>query len=327
MNFAELPPSKQWATLKYRGEKFAEVWFKPEDDPLALIFSIPQENFHVSGMGEQMTLANLLKAVAIRPEEVESWYYGDVTHFGRNGTNPDLETVLPPLPPPATHLDIYVRLKPPQARSQESGDRNQETGIRSQTPDSSLTPDPCLLNPDRSEPEATSARWQELDARWKAILALEATLDTVRMSMEGLLNEMESSFKKILTIEEKTYALRADVSQWERAKNRVHFALPKVKDFIHRAVWALGLPERKRLGELYKDHIQPQIPFPEMEEVLKQLEELQKDRQVLAAVGKTVHQEAKSIAADVQSSLKTLQNNARAKRIKGATGPKGRFLK
>src|SRR6266404_5133616 len=50
VNFSEQPASQQWATLKFRGEKFAEVWFKPEGDPLALQFRIPQNSFQIPGM-------------------------------------------------------------------------------------------------------------------------------------------------------------------------------------------------------------------------------------------------------------------------------------
>ena len=49
MSFSEQAPSKQWAALKYRGEKFAEVWFKPEGEPCAVIFRILQKSFHIPG--------------------------------------------------------------------------------------------------------------------------------------------------------------------------------------------------------------------------------------------------------------------------------------
>jgi uncharacterized protein YoxC len=177
------------------------------------------------------------------------------------------------------------------------------------------------------ESEASSAKWQDLEARWKAILGLEANIESLRISMEGLVNEMETAFRRTLNIEEKTYALRADVSQWERTKHRVQFALPKMRDFIHRSTWVLGAPERKRLDEVYKEHIQPKIPFPQMDKVLKQLEELQKDRQILAALGKTVHGEAKRIATDIQGAVRTLQSNAASRRIKKGAGSKGGFFK
>src|ERR1700737_4379522 len=70
VNFSEQPPSKQWAALKFRGEKLAEVWFKPEAEPLALLFRIPQNSFQNSGMGPRLTTENLLKAVAIATDEV-----------------------------------------------------------------------------------------------------------------------------------------------------------------------------------------------------------------------------------------------------------------
>ena len=91
----------------------------------------------------------------------------------------------------------------------------------------------------------------------------------------------------------------------------------------------MGSPERKRLAELYKDHIEPHIPFPQMNEVLRQLEGLQKDRQVLAAVGQSVFQESRGILAEVQGALRALQSNAatNANNKKGATGGKGKFFK
>jgi hypothetical protein len=302
MNFAEQAPSKQWAALKYRGEKFAEVWFKPEGDPFALTFRIPQESFHIPGMGQNLTTENLLKAVAVAPEEVESWRHGDVSHSGADGPDPELRNLLPPPPEDVPHLDIFVRLKPP----------------------------PQAVAPKESgEPVVPSAKWEDLEARWKAILALEVAMDTMRINLEGLKGEMEASLKKTLTPEEKLHALRADVAHWTKAKSRVHHTLPKVREFIHRSVWAMGTPERKQLGELYKNHIQPQIPFPQMDKVLEQLEYLQKDWQILSAHGVTVHQECKSISTEVQGALRTLQTNAavNANRKKHANSPKGKFFK
>ena len=100
-----------------------------------------------------------------------------------------------------------------------------------------------------------------------------------------------------------------------------------MRDFIHRAIWALGSPERKRLGGLYKEHIEPQIPFPQMNEILQQLEDLQKDRQILSGLGKSVYQESRGIAADIHGAVSTLQNNAKAQRIKLANTSKSRFFK
>ena len=299
MDFSEQLPSKQWAALKYRGDRFAEVWFKPMGESFGLTFRIPKESFLIPGMGEQLTIANLLKAVAIVPEDVESWRHGDVSQSGMHGSNPNFRNALPP-PLDVTHLDIYVRLKPPP----ESVACNESSG-----------------------PQISSARWQDLENRWKSILGLEATMDTLRISVEGLLTEMENLRKKPMTIEEKTYAPRADLAQWNKAKSRVHNAVPKMKDFIHRSIWAIGSPERKQLEELYNDHIQPRVAFPRIDEVLKQLEELRKDRQVLSAHGATVYQECRGISAELQGALRTLQNNtANAQKKKGATGSNRRHF-
>ena len=175
-----------------------------------------------------------------------------------------------------------------------------------------------------NEPEVGSAKWQELEPRWKAIVGLEATIDTSRMNMEGLRAEMEASLKRGLTGEEKLNALAVDVVEWTKAKSRLHFALPKAKEFIHRAIWAKGTPERKKLDEFFNNPIGPHIPLSEINQVLEELEIWRKELQLLSAHGVTVSQECKTVSAGIQAALRRLQSNAAARpsRKKGATGAK-----
>jgi hypothetical protein len=299
VNFSEQPPSKQWASLKSRGEQVAEVWFKPEGEPFALTFRIPQKSFHIPGIGQRLTTENLLKSVGIAPEEVESWRHDGAPPSGTKQPPSELGCALPPPPPDGTHLNVYVTLKPPP---------------------------PAAAPNERGEPEIPEAKWQDLEARWHAILGLEASMETLRISMESLRAEMEASSRKMLTADEKVHALNADVAQWNKAKSRILFALPKAKEFIHRSIWAAGTPERKQLEELVKNHIRPRVPCPQMNQVVEQLENLLKDRQVLSAQGVSVYQECKNLCADVQGALRTLQGNAAAKatRKRGETGARGK---
>jgi hypothetical protein len=153
-------------------------------------------------------------------------------------------------------------------------------------------------------------------------------MDTLRMSMEGLRAEMETSLKRMLTADEKLHALAADVVQWNKAKTRVHYALPRTSEFIHRAIWAKGSPERKRLDELFRSPIGANIPLSEMDKILEDLEIVRKDRQVLSAHGVAVYQEGKNITAEIQSALRRLQSNAaaRASKKKGAAGARGKSI-
>jgi hypothetical protein len=182
------------------------------------------------------------------------------------------------------------------------------------------------VNP--SEQEVPPETWQALEALWKTILGLEASIDTSRLGMDGLRAEMEAAFKKALTVEEKLHALQGDVAQWNKAKSRIHYALPKVREFIHRATWALAVPERKRLEEIFRNHIEPRKPFPEVDKVREQLEHLQKDRQVLFAQGNAVYQECRGIIAEIQRALSTLQRNAadRARQKRSAGREKGKYF-
>jgi hypothetical protein len=301
VSLSEQLPSIQWAALKFRGEKFAEVWFKPDDDPLVLRFRIPQTSFDILDIGRLLTTENLLKAVAIAPEEVESWHYSDVSYSGMEGPNPEMQNPLQQPPPEVPYLEMDVRLRPP----------NQ-----------------AVASTESCEPERDSTQWQDVEARWKALLGLEATIDTLRISVEGLRAELESSVKRMLTTEERLHALSIDVVQWNKAKSRIHYALPKTREFVHRATWARGTPERKQLDELFKNVIATPALIPQIntEQVLEDLEILRKDRQILSGQGTAVCQECKGIVAEVQGALRRLQSNAagRALKKKGASGLKGK---
>jgi hypothetical protein len=289
VNFSEQSPSDQWAPLKYRGEALAEVWFKPEGEPFVLAFRIPQGSFQIPGIGQRLTTDNLLKAVGLAAAAVESWRHDGASPSGAGGSDLQLGRPLPPPSQGATHLNVYVRMKPP----------------------------PQAVAPDEGrEPAIPEDKWQDLEARWKAILDLEAGIETLRISMESLRMEMEAASRRTLTTDEKLHALSADVLQWNKAKCRIHYALPKAREFIHRSTWAVGAPERKKLEALVKEHIRPRIPFPEMDKAAEELENLLKDRQVLTAHGTAIHRECKGIVADVQAALRTLQSSAAAQAAK-----------
>jgi hypothetical protein len=301
VTFSKRLPSEQWAALKYAGEPFAEVWFKPEGEPFALTFRIPQSSFQIPGMGPLLTTENLLTAVGIATDEVESWRREGASPSGMNESHSEISHPLAPPPQDVPHLNLYVSLRPP----------------------------PPPVAPDESrEPEISEAKRQELEARWKAIQELEASIDTLRISMEGLRTEMEASTRKTLTGEEKVHALNSDVAQWNKAKSRVLYALPKVREFIHRSTWAAGAPERKKLEEYFKHHIRPGSPVPQIDNLGEQLDNLLRDRQVLSAHGVTVYQECKSISVDIQGVFRTLQSNAAANatKKKNETGARGKFF-
>ncbi len=288
MNFSEQPPSNQWAPLKHRGETLAEVWFKPEGEAFALAFRIPRSSFQIPGVGQQLTTESLLKAVGIAAAEVESWRQEDATDSGAEGSDSELRHPLSPPPQDADYLILHVHLKPPAPADDDGG---------------------SIL-------EIPESKWEDLAARWKAVLEMESGIDSMRLSMENLRNEMEASMRRTLNTDEKLNAPNADVLQWNKAKSRVHYALPKVREFIHRATWAGGAAERKRLEAIFENHIRPRIPFPEVDQAAEQMDGLFKDRQLFSAQGASVYRECKGVVADVQTALRTMQTNAAAKGVK-----------
>jgi hypothetical protein len=165
------------------------------------------------------------------------------------------------------------------------------------------------------------AKWQQLEARWRGVLGLEATIETLRIRLKALWAEMEASLKMPLPAQEKLHASAADVSQWTKAKARVYSTLPRAKDFVRRATWATGTPERKRLGEFFKHADGFSIPCTERDEMLEELEVLRQNLQNLSTRGWAVSNECKLVSADIQQALSKLQSSsaARGAQKRGAT--------
>jgi hypothetical protein len=288
--------------LKYRGEVVAEVWFKPEGEPFALTFRIPQRSFHIPGLGRGLTTENLLKAVGLATEEVESWRHDGDPSSGTSGSESEPGRPLPPPPQDVPHLTLYVSLK---------------------------APPPAVAPRESCESEVPEDKWQNLESRWDAILKLEASLDGLRMSMESVQTELEALSNGALAADERVHAQNADVAQWTRAKSRIVYALPKARDFIQRSTWAAASAERKELEEVYKNHIRPRVPVPQMDKLAEQLDSLLKDRQGLSASGVSVYQECKNIAAEVEGALRTVRSNAAANAAqqRGAADARSRSFK
>jgi hypothetical protein len=300
VTFSERPPSSAWAALKYNGEALAEAWFKPDGDPLAVVFRVHPSLPEDSEIRRRLTIQALLRTVGVAAGEVEGWRVGDDADWNTDPADPGLRRPLPLPPPDAPDLTVHVRLKPPapEAAPAEGG-----------------------------EAEVPVEKWQALDALWKAILTLEAGIAATRMSVDGLRAELESASRGSLSPDDKVNALQADVALWNKAKSRVHYTLPKLREFVHRATWATAAAERKRLEDIVKNHIEPRVPFPEVDKVREELEHLQKDRQVLSAQGNAVLQEGRGLAAEIQRTLGTLRRNAADRaRAKRGPGQKGKFF-
>lgn len=300
MDCSEQVPNER-ATLKYKGEEVAEAWYEGAGESTTLVFRVPRDRLQLSDQSRRLTIENLLIAAAIPIDEIQSWRLIDASHTATIEADAELNHPLPPPAPDATHLTVCVQLKSPAQEDSASESIEQEIPLE---------------------------QWQALEACWKAVLSLEACIDTSRLGMDSLRAEMETAFRRAMTVEEKLNALQSDVAQWTKAKSRVHHALPKVREFIHRAIWALAVPERKRLEEIVKKYIEPRNPFPMMDQVRKQLEHLQKDRQVLLAQGNAVYQECRAIAGEIQRAFSVLQRNAadNARRKRSASREKGKHF-
>lgn len=311
MSVAEQGISSDWTTLTHEGEAIAEAWSMPDGGRVVLVFLVSRNvlagrasDGHLSNPSlarsanktefRPVTIETLLNASQVSKDDVESWRLGD----GSDATRIELDHPLPPPPADDDQLTVYVTLKSPVAADSEGW-------------------------------VVTSEQWQAIEALWKTILGLEAAIDASRLGMDGLRSEMESSLKKQLSVDEKTNALQNDVSQWSKAKTRIQHALPKMREFVHRATFALAAPERKRFDDIVKNHLEPRIPYPEVHRLREQLEHLQKDRQILLAQGNAVSHECRGILSEVQRAFSSLQRNAAnraANKRSNARSNKGKLM-
>lgn len=292
---SETEPSTDWTTLTRDGETIAEAWRMPEGDGFTFVFLVPRDRLEIDG--PTLSIEALLEAAGIAKDAVESWRLGDDSRSGPGGDDPALGLPMPPPTEDDDQLTVYVQLKRPEP--------------------SEAVPEEIPLE-----------KWQLLDGLWSAILSLESSIDATRLGMDGLRSEMDSAFKRPLAVEEKLNALQADVAQWTKAKSRVHHALPKVREFVHRATWAQTVAERKLLGEFVENHLRPRLPFAGVDKVRERLEHLQKDRQVLLATGNAVQQECRGILGEIQRATGALQRNAaeRARQKRSAGREKGKHF-
>lgn len=193
--------------------------------------------------------------------------------------------------------------------------------------DETLPPEPAMPSgvPPRIEEQVT---WQTLESLWKNILGLEGSIESLRLNMNSTRAELEAAFRRQLNVEEKLHALQADIAQWTKAKNRVHYVLPKVREYIHHATWMAGAPERKRLEEVFDQATETGTRPENLTALREQLEHLQKDRQVLLGTGNSVMQECRAILAEVQRTLNTLIRNSadRARNKRSAGREKGKYF-
>lgn len=297
MDVADLVSFPDWVTLIHMGEEIAEAWTMPEGGGFTFVFLVPRNRLEIEN--PNLSVATLLDAAGLTMDAVESWRLGDDSRSGAGGEG--LEEPLPPPPPDDDQLTVYVQLKRP-----EQSEAVDEGAIE----------------------EVALEQWQLLDGIWSAIVSLESSIDASRLGMDGLRAEMDSAFKRPLAVEEKLNALQADVAQWTKAKSRVHHALPKVREFVHRATWAQTVAERKLLGEFVENHLRPRVPFAGVDKVRERLEHLQKERQVLLATGNAVYQECRGILGEIQRATATLQRNAaeRARQKRSAGREKGKHF-
>src|SRR5262249_36295603 len=153
----------------------------------------------------RLTIETLLKAVALATEEVESWRHGEFSNSSQDGSTGELRSLLPAPSSDLPHLDVHIRLKSPSLVDSAEEIRQSEADVAAsqqhdesqpQVAASQETDEPPADGAASQEnheplPQAVDARemsaseialtkWQDLQARWGAIVGVEAGIETMR---------------------------------------------------------------------------------------------------------------------------------------------------
>ena len=276
MDFSKRAPSTKWTTLTYEGAVVAQVWFKPEGNPVGLQFLMPTRAFQLPDLENHLTMANLLKTVQIELKEIQSWTCSGIVHEGMNGTNPDF---------------------------------NKRIGPSSNSSDP--VPIDVLLNSGHAS-EITPEQWNDLASRWDKIALLESEISRIRTEAERLCAKLDSLWNTTLTLEDK-YASRLDIAKWEEAKKRIPHLRPELIGFLKswNSIAAASIETKSRFVELIKTR-NSSFSQMEMSNALNELESIRKNRQVWISRGNDLCNLAQGVMSRAQVVLGQLKSSAKA---------------
>lgn len=274
------------------------AWYKPPQAPNDVVLQIPDEAYRTVPNG--ITLRELLNAADIPLREASAWTVHGLTFPVEGGANPLLDQPLPPAGP----AGIVVHVQAPDLPLPRS------EPLTSNSPQVHGTSEPLA---------ASQAVLEAINAEWHAIIQHERQVDALRRQLGAVQGTLQS-LNRDLDPDERLYADTLDKKDWQDTRRWLRDALALVGKTIRAhdigATSAAG--NRRRFEELYKQFVEPRIPFPGMELERLAFEQHRKNNQSLITHMQTAHafaardgvQRAQQVLSRIAAKVRT----ARAKR-------------
>jgi len=299
MEFVTRPPSSNWEPVESAWAGSFWVWYKPPQAPFGLLVQRTADDG-----AQSVSLRQLLETLGIHAEHVAAWSVGGAVYDAQFGRNPLLDAPLPTL---GSNSPLVVHLHPP--------------------PVAPVFVPPVLTMPavapvmEAPAPASTTGNsvYDRIDADWNASQQLEKNMVATRKQLNSTLTRV-NSLNRDLSAEERRFADRMDLNEWQDARRWMRDVAARLSRFIkdHDIGMTSAAGRRHWYEEIYQQQIVPRLPLTDAEQMARQFEMYRKTLQTLhnnmQNADKIASQDGERRAQQILSRIAARTRTARTKR-------------
>lgn len=307
MLLEQRPPSANWEpiALEPTGQLVIWVWFRPTTLPNGLILSLPSTLFANSQVAMWLAVRTMIVAAGLEPAQLHGWSVNGMSFDAAGGTSPLLDQPLP-APPMGTNLEVTVWMIPAVQPAWSDSSSVVPIPVATSVPTSYAAPS----NISQSDFQMLEA----VDTSWDGILQLEARISLVRKELTGALSRI-SSLNRDLNSDERRIADSRDIQDWTDARRWLRDS----QALLARSVKEIdlgttsGAGQRHRFEEIYRNHVEPRIPFPGLAQAVNEFEAHRKTVQnVLASAQANVARSGRDAEQRANGVLQRIRTKTRS---------------
>uniref|UniRef100_A0A7C2K1V9 Uncharacterized protein n=1 Tax=Schlesneria paludicola TaxID=360056 RepID=A0A7C2K1V9_9PLAN len=252
MSFALRPPSSAWEPVPLAADRPVSVWgwFKPPHAPHTVAIHVPDEIWQSPDAAACLTVRRLAAATGV--DHLTGWtVYGQSCQLDER-TAAYLDA---PLPRPPHGADPQIVLWSASVAA--------------------AVPQPIMAAPampyagggDLAPGENPGPLFDTMAYYWSSIQQIEMELRRTRMQLEQALSRL-SSLNRELNTDEALAADNQDKKDWQEARRWLRdCAAPLSRSVKEIDVGIIsGAGQRHRFEEIFRQYVQPRIPFPGMKQ-------------------------------------------------------------
>lgn len=307
MLLEQRPPSANWESIALdpTGQLALWVWFRPVAVPNGLILSLPATLFANPQVAPWLAVRPIIMAAGLEPNQVLGWAVNGMSFDAAGGVSPLLDQ---PLPPPPTGMNLEVTIWMIPAVQPAWSDSSSVIPIPSAGSGQSSYTAPSNVS------QADFQMLEAIDNSWDGILQLEARISLVRKELTGALSRI-TTLNRDLNSDERRTADSRDIQDWSDARRWLRDS----QALLSRSVKEIdlgttsGAGQRHRFEEIYRNHVEPRIPFAGLAQAVNEFETHRKTVQnVLASAQANVARSGRDAEQRANGVLQRIRTKTRS---------------